>query len=217
MTKYILLVIYLLTGGILGVHVSLGQSHEVKQLLLNVEKLRQFRDILDQMKRGYETVSKGYNAVRDLSSGNFNLHKHFLDGLLQVSPSVQNYRKVEGIINYQLRLARLSRQASIRFASSGLLSSGEREYVLKIYDRVLRESMQQFDELTMVLTAGSMRMSDEQRLAAIDAIYSNMQEKVHFARAFDGSTAVLLANRKKERSAVASVRKLHALKPGGVQ
>ncbi|MFD2599060.1 TerB family tellurite resistance protein [Sphingobacterium corticis] len=212
-----LVFIHLFIGGFCGVKETLGQSHEVQQLLLNVEKLRQFRDILDQMQRGYETISKGYNTVRDLSSGNFNLHKHFLDGLWQVSPSVQNYRKVGEIIDYQLKLARLSRQASIRYATSGLLNGAERNYLLKIYDRVLRESLRQFDELTMVLTAGSMRMSDEQRLAAIDAIYLKMRERVHFVREFDGSTAILIANRKKELSEVDRVKKLYDLPQGGGQ
>ena len=42
---------------------SLGQSNEIEQLLLNAEKLTQLKNILTDMKKGYQVVSKGYNTV----------------------------------------------------------------------------------------------------------------------------------------------------------
>ena len=68
-----------------------AQSDEVQQLLLNIEKLAQFKKILKNMKNGYQIIFKGYTAVKDISQGNFNLHKTFLDGLMQVSPAVKKY------------------------------------------------------------------------------------------------------------------------------
>ena len=56
-----------------------AQSTEIQQLLLNVEKLAQLKKILSNMKKGYEIVSNGYNTIKDISKGNFNLHEAFLD------------------------------------------------------------------------------------------------------------------------------------------
>ena len=75
-----------------------AQSDEAQQLLLNVEKLSQFRTILKNMKKGYEILSKGYNRIKDISKGSFNIHDAFLDGLLIVGPTVRNYKKVADII-----------------------------------------------------------------------------------------------------------------------
>ena len=63
-----------------------AQSTEIQQLLLNVEKLAQLKKILGNMKKGYEIISTGYNTIKDISKGNFNLHEAFLDALMQVSP-----------------------------------------------------------------------------------------------------------------------------------
>ncbi|MFK4985512.1 hypothetical protein ACI4B7_27170, partial [Klebsiella pneumoniae] len=71
-----------------------AQSDEVQQLLLNIEKLAQFKKILKNMKNGYQIIFKGYTAVKDISQGNFNLHKTFLDGLMQVSPAVKKYKRI---------------------------------------------------------------------------------------------------------------------------
>jgi hypothetical protein len=55
--------------------IAAAQSAEVQQLLLNVEKLAQLKKILSNMKTGYQIVSGGYNTIKDISKGNFNLHQ----------------------------------------------------------------------------------------------------------------------------------------------
>ncbi|RZM00588.1 MAG: TerB family tellurite resistance protein, partial [Pedobacter sp.] len=76
-------------------------SSEATQLMLNVEKLSQLKNILSDMKKGYTVVSQGYKKVKDIASGNFSLHEVFLDGLMVVSPEVKKYRRVAEIISTQ--------------------------------------------------------------------------------------------------------------------
>ena len=68
---------------------ALAQKDEIAQLLLNVEKLAQFKQILSDMKKGYVILSGGYNTVKDLSQGNFSLHKTFLDALMEDKPDCE--------------------------------------------------------------------------------------------------------------------------------
>ncbi|WP_244307430.1 hypothetical protein [Flavobacterium fluviatile] len=77
-----------------------SQSQEIQQLILNIEKLAQFKQILSDMKKGYEILSGGYKVAKDMSQGNFTLHKTFLDALMQVSPVVRNYKRVGDIANF---------------------------------------------------------------------------------------------------------------------
>ena len=53
---------------------SNAQTQEAQQLLLNWEKLAQFKQMLEDMKTGYQVLYKGYSAIRDISQGNFSLH-----------------------------------------------------------------------------------------------------------------------------------------------
>ena len=71
---------------------SFSQEQEVQQLLLNLEKLSQFKKILQNMYDGWKVINKGYTTIKDISSGNFNLHKNFLDVLMEVSPAVKKYK-----------------------------------------------------------------------------------------------------------------------------
>lgn len=195
-----------------GFRVS-AQSQEVQQLLLNVEKLSQFKNILRDMKAGYEIISTGYNAVRDISKGNFSLHETFLDGLLAVSPEVRKYHKIVGIVSVQGRILLEYRAAFSSFKSSGKFNVREIEYLGSVYGNLNRQSLANLEALLMVITAGQLRMSDDERLAAIDAIYSEMQEKLLFLRHFNAQGIGIARQRKLEQRDVSAMQDLFNVHP----
>jgi len=181
---------------------SMGQSAEIQQLILNIEKLSQFKKILSDMKKGYELLSGGYKTVKDMTEGNFSLHKTFLDALMQVSPAVKNYKRVAEIVEYQITIVKESRNGMNRFIKSGNFSGQEINYFEKVYGNLLNQSLRNLDELTMVITADKLRMSDDERLKAVDDIYEQMQDKLLFLRNFNTTSNVLALQRSKERNDV---------------
>lgn len=189
-----------------------GQSSEVTQLLLNVEKLAQLKQILTDLKKGYDIVNTGYNTVKDLSQGNFSLHKTFLDGLLGVSPAVRNYKRVADIISYQLLIVREQQQALARFRTSGGFSANELAYIGTVYDRLGKESLKNLDDLLNVVTAAKMRMNDQERLEAIDRIFVEMEGKLHFLRSFNASTSMLALQREQAQKEIQTSRIFQGIK-----
>lgn len=189
-----------------------GQGQEVQQLILNIEKLTQLKQILSDMKKGYQILSGGYKAVSDMAQGNFSLHKAFLDALMQVSPVVKNYKRVSDIISLQILLVRESKTALSGFAKSNLFTQKELGYLERVYGNLLNQSLANLDELTLIVTADRLRMSDDERLAAIDRIYQDMQEKVLFVQNFNAQSNMLALQRIKEANDVDKGRALHELK-----
>ncbi|WP_337966251.1 TerB family tellurite resistance protein [uncultured Flavobacterium sp.] len=181
---------------------SKAQSAEIQQLILNIEKLSQFKKILSDMKKGYELLSGGYKTVKDMAEGNFSLHKTFLDALMQVNPAVKNYKRVGEIMEYQISLVKESRNGMNRFIKNGNFSGQEINYFEKVYGNLLNESLRNLDELTMVITADKLRMSDDERLKAVDDIYEQMQDKLLFLRNFNITSNVLALQRAREKNDV---------------
>jgi len=186
-----------------------AQSQEMQQLLLNIEKLAQFKQILQDMKKGYQILNGGYKKIKDLSQGNFSLHKTFIDGLMQVSPTVKNYKRVGDIINYQMLLVKEYKSSFKRFNNSALFNEKEIKYVEKVYANLFKQSLRNLDELTMVITANKLRMSDDERLESIDRIYIDMQDKLLFLRSFNANASVLSVQRSKEHNDVYSLRNIY--------
>lgn len=191
-----------------------SQSQEAKQLLLNVEKLAQLKLMLSHMKTGYQILEKGYTSIKNISQGNFNLHRDFLDGLLQVSPAVKKYAKVGDIIQVQIKLVKESKAALAEFRGSKQFTVAEIEYLGHVYANLLKESLKMLDELAMVVTAGKLRMSDDERLQAIDRIHNEVIEQYTFLNEFNNGTAILSLQREKEKMDIDLMRKVHGLPSG---
>lgn len=188
-----------------------AQSTEAAQLLLNVEKLAQFKQILKDMKKGYQILDGGYNTVKDIAEGNFSIHKVFLDGLMQVSPTVRKYKRIVDIIDFQIILIREYKNAFERFKRDENFAPEELAYLGRIYDNLFKQSLRNMDELTNVITANKLRMSDDERLKAIDTIYEDMQDKLIFLRHFNNNTTVLAVQRAKEKNDVKTIGQTYGI------
>ena len=203
-----LLLIVMILGVLFPCRVA-AQSQEMQQLVLNIEKLAQFKQILADMKKGCQILNGGYTIVKDLSKGNFSLHETFLDALMQVSPTVRKYKRVGDIIKYQVLLVKEYKAAFNRFRNSGNFNADEIAYFEEVYSKLFKESVRNLDELTTVISANTLRMSDDERLAAIDKVYADMQDKLSFLRNFNNNTSVLAIQRTKERNDVNALRSIY--------
>ncbi|HTN05138.1 TerB family tellurite resistance protein [Agriterribacter sp.] len=204
MKKIVIILVLVITS-----YKSPAQYKEIMQLALNIEKLAQFKQILTDLKKAYEILNGGYNTIKNISKGNFSLHKTFLDGLLEVSPAVKKYRRVADIVDLQLLLVREYKSAYNRFKAEASFTPQEIEYMGKVYKNLFEANLKNLDDLFMVVTAKKLRMSDDERLNAIDKIFTEMQDKVVFLRHFNSSTSLLNIQRSKEQQDVDVLRKLY--------
>lgn len=188
---------------------AFGQSQEAQQLLLNVEKLSQLKGILTSMKKGYDVLSTGYKSVKNIAEGNFSLHEVFLDGMMLVSPEVRKYRRIADIIADQSDIVSEYKAAFKRFSAGGNFTVSELEYLGKVYGELFSQSLDNLDQLAMVITAGKLRMSDDERLQAIDKIFADTQDKLMFLRSFNRQTSSLNMQRQREKADFDGLRRYY--------
>jgi hypothetical protein len=188
---------------------SYGQSQEAKQLMLNVEKLSQLKNILSDMKKGYTILVKGYNSVKDIAEGNFSLHELFLDGLLLVSPEVKKYARVADIISYQMSIGAEYKRALKGFHAAEVFAPSELSYLSSVYENLSRRSLQNLEDLMMVITSSQLRMSDGERLLVIDRIFLDSQDQLVFLRDFNAGGVVLMKQKQKEKRDIEQLRGIY--------
>ncbi|MVZ65722.1 TerB family tellurite resistance protein [Sphingobacterium sp. DK4209] len=175
-----------------------------------MEKLAQFREVLKQMKQGYRMLIAGYGQVKDLTQGNFELHESFLNGLLKVSPTVRGYQGVAKLVSAQIETLKQAKRSYQVFQQSDCFSAKEMDYLLKIYNRLGRESLLNLEELRVLLTDGSLRMSEAERLLAIDDLLDKQLQGLQFLRAFNAQNHLLRMQRLKEIRDLRSTGQLYA-------
>jgi hypothetical protein len=188
---------------------SFSQTQAIQQLLLDVEKLTQLKNILTELKDGYQIVSKGYTSIKNISEGNFNLHDIFLKRLLEVSPAVKNYVRIKDIIDAQLSLVREYKNALEQFKGSGEFSLGEINYLEKVYSNVFNHSLDNLETLIMVITAGELRMSDDERINSIDAVWKEVSQELTFLTHFNNQARIFCLQRSKEKNDLSTMKQLY--------
>ena len=204
--RYLLLLLSLATASPVRTR---AQSYEIQQLLLDVEKLAQLKNILHDLYQGYETLSQGYTAIKNISQGNFNLHQAFLDGLLLVSPSIKNYARVADIMAYQAKIVGDYTAAYNRFKQDAHFNPSEIDYIGRVYGNLFNQSLANLDALLEIITDSRLRMSDAERLKAIDGIYSDTKDKYLFLAHFNAGLGWLSGQRAMEKNNIGIIRALN--------
>ena len=184
-------------------------AQDLQQLALDYQKLSGLRKILTQMYTGYEVLSKGYNAVKDVSQGDFTLHEAFLDGLMIASPTVRQYPKVQAIIDGQMELMSEYSMAWNSFKQDKHFNPDEVGYMMDVYNNLISQSLKNLSDLTMVLANGSLRMSDAERLAAIDRIFAGSGAQLSFLRSFNDRNYMIAAQRAEADASRSTIQTLY--------
>jgi len=188
-----------------------AQSFEVQELVLDIQKLAQEKQLLSDLYKGYEILDKGYGAIRDVSKGSFDLHKAFLDGLLAVSPGVKQYKRVADIINLQLRLMASYQSAWAKFRQDPHFTPDEIGLLGSVYSGVFNQTVQFLNSLTMVLTDGQLRANDGERIRQIDGLYSGMQDRWIFLQSVNNRTEWLSLQRAAAAGENTGLKQLYGL------
>jgi hypothetical protein len=96
------------------------------------------------------------------------------------------------------------------FKNGDTFTPEEIEYLSNVYANLFKESVESLEELMVVITSGRLRMSDDERLQAIDRIYASVEDQFSFLKEFNGNTAMLALQRKGEKVDINLSRKLRS-------
>jgi hypothetical protein len=197
--------------GLLRPIVCNAQAQEMQQLILDIEKLTQMKSILTDMKTGYQIYQQGYGSISALSKGNFDLHNIYLTGLLSVSPAVRNYGRIADILLMQASLIQQYKTQTSLFRQSGSFSVAELSYMSDVYTRLVSQTLDDIEELTNIITAGKLRMSDAERIKGIDRIYSGSSDRLQFLQSFGNQGIALSLQRSKDAADTQSLKQLYGI------
>jgi len=202
----------LLLLSIMFSHVGFTQLQDIEQLKLDIEKLVQMKTMLSSMYNGYTTISNGYKQVTSLAKGNFDLHKNYLDQLLQVAPPIKNASVVQTILHKQTTVISELNAAYGVYLKSGFFSANELFNTKIEFDQYKTLISKKLDQLNLVLTPGILRMSDQERIGAIDRIDKDVGDALGFVRTLVKEQNIVAAARAQQKKDNNAMRAWYGLK-----
>ncbi len=192
-----------------------GRAQSIADLLVELEldeqKLSSMKNTLQEMYQGYAELKQGYTHIRDIAKDNFNLHQGFLDAMLAISPAVSSDPRITVIINSEYRIVSGYNTANTRWTTAGVFTGQELDYIIGTYSALLERCLQSVEELTMILTADQLRMSDAERMQAIGWINADTQAQLAMMQELDNTLSIQTAQRLKEAGDINSIKALYDL------
>jgi hypothetical protein len=75
----------------------------------------------------------------------------------------------------------------------------------------VQQSEKEIDELVMVITADQLRMSDAERMQAIDRVYADITGQLGFLRQFNTTTSVQAIQRLRESNDIITLKSIYGI------
>jgi hypothetical protein len=176
-----------------------------KYLLQQISALEVYTGYL---KKGYEIVNGGLQTISDFSNGEFSLHNAFISGLKKVSPAIRNDVRVIEIIEMQLAIGK----AFGGLKANPNLSISNQLYIRNVRENLWEESLKDLEELLMVITAGKVEMSDDERIERLNKVYFSMQDKSAFTQNFVSEISLFTRQKEMEKRSIEQSRNSYGIK-----
>jgi len=184
------------------------QADKVKIMLAQIAD---YEITLKDLKNGYTQTKNGLTTIYNLKDGSYNLHAVYFSSLSYVSASVKNNPKIAAISDLLSSIIKTFDQAIAWQSPKDLLSADEISNMKSVYSNLLSDCNKEMDELSLVITDGATQMKDEERIHAIDKLYTAMQSRYKFSCAFTAQAYALANNRAQDKADKQAIKKLYDL------
>ncbi|OJW81919.1 MAG: hypothetical protein BGO69_15105 [Bacteroidetes bacterium 46-16] len=180
-----------------------------KYLLQQVAALQVY---IGYAQKGYKIAKEGLTTISGFTKGEFNLHGDYFNSLKTVNPQVRKYVKVADIVALQVKIVQDYNRTYGQLAKSDDFSREERDYIRRVFGRLLNDCEQTLNELIAVTTDGKLEMKDDERMKRINLLYIDMQDKYTFSKSFCNDVSLMAAARTREQTEVQTSRALQGIK-----
>lgn len=180
-----------------------------KYLLQQIAALQLY---IECAQKGYKIAQGGLSAISDFSKGNFDLHSEYFNSLQTVNPQIRKYAKVAELMALQINIIRNYKSTYRKIKSSNAFSKDELNYVGKVFTNLLDDCGKTLEQLITVMTDGKLQMKEDERMARIDKLCLEMQERYDFSNSFGNEAVLLAASRIKEQTVIQASRRLQGIK-----
>lgn len=137
------------------------------------------------------------------------LYQDYFDELWQVKEAITYYNRVQDIIKKQVQIVSEYKHAFNLFQQDKNFTPEEIEYMFKVYNGILDESVKNIDQVLLVIDAT--QMDDAQRLQIINDAADRVDENYNDLKMFNNENIKVSLQRAKEQNDVDVVKKLYGL------
>jgi hypothetical protein len=186
------------------------QAKTQKKYLL--EQIAALQVYANYVEKGYSIAQTGLNTIHQIKDGDFSLHAGYFNSLKLINPKVGEASRVKDM----LRLAREIKNSSDKMLqeanNSSLLTVGEKKYIQAVLSKLLNQCGDNTTSLIQLVTPNQIQLKDDERLARIEELFEDCEEKVVFVKSFFRAVQPLITQRKNEENEIENISSYSGIK-----
>jgi hypothetical protein len=139
------------------------------------------------------------------------LYSEYYQELWKVKSYIALFQRVIDIINKQVQLVNSYQSAYALFKQDKNLSAAELSTMYQHYSAIINQSVENLDEVYLVINSFATQMSDGQRLKIIDQASGRIDKNYSDLQKFNQQNVLISLERSKEQNDVDMVKELYGL------
>ncbi|WP_281234820.1 conjugal transfer protein TraI [Flavobacterium gelatinilyticum] len=185
----------------------------IKAIDLGIQRMQNKTIWLQNAQKQIEnTLSKlKLDEISDWTKKQRNLYKDYYDELQKVKSIITYYQRIKEISEKQTRLIEEYEKAWNLFKRDDHFKISELEYMEKVYDGILGESMKNIDQIFLMIESFTTQMSDLKRLEIINTAADQIDSNYNDLRLFNQQNVLLSLQRAKTDADAAKVKQFYGI------
>ena len=139
------------------------------------------------------------------------LYQNYFDELWKVKDVIGYYHKIRKITQQEIALVNQYHRAWNGVTKDSHFTADEVDYMGTVYTGIIEQSIQNLDQVALVINSFVTQMSDQKRMEIIDKAAEAMQKNYNDLKSFTNENIQLSIQRSKDEHDVAVVRALYGM------
>lgn len=152
------------------------------------------------------------DEISDWTEKQREIYKKYFDELHKVKVLITYYQRIKDITQRQLQIVAQYKQAWQFIRQDKNFTPEEVVYMGRVYDGIIRETLENINQLSLVVNSFQTQMSDAKRIEIIALVDRKVQENYSDLLRFNTENAMLSLKRAKDFHEVEMVKRMYGLK-----
>lgn len=185
----------------------------IKAIDLGIQRLQNKTIWLQNAQKQIEnTLSKlKLDEISDWTKKQRDIYKDYYEELQKVKSIIIYYQRIKEISSKQTRLIEEYERAWNLFKKDQSFKVSELEYMEKVYDGILEESIKNIDQIFLIIDSFSTQMSDLKRLEIINKAADQIDTNYNDLRLFNQQNVLLSLQRAKTDADAKKVKQFYGI------
>lgn len=185
----------------------------IRAVDLQVQRIQTRTILLQEAQKELENTMSALRLgqIQDWTEQLKDLYANYFQELWQVKDVLSTYHKVAEAVSREELILAGCRNATQLFTAQTHFSTAELQHIVSVYTGILTQSSQNLDGLTTAIQAYALQMTDQQRLADIDAAAAGIDRNYADMQRYTNENELIALQRASDENDYLTLKKMYGL------